>query len=127
MMKWKRIVSAAVCVCMAGMLITGCGSKSDSSSKKRIIRVALSQSEEHPEYKGMETFKKYVEEKLGDKYEVQLYPNELLGGQTKAIELTQTGAILRLPEHRTLKYLPMYMKYSVCRICLHLRTLILQL
>ena len=78
---------------MAGMLITGCGSKSDSSSKKRIIRVALSQSEEHPEYKGMETFKKYVEEKLGDKYEVQLYPNELLGGQTKAIELTQTGAI----------------------------------
>ena len=62
MMKWKRIVSAAVCVCMAGMLITGCGSKSDSSSKKRIIRVALSQSEEHPEYKGMETFKKYVEE-----------------------------------------------------------------
>ena len=70
-----------------------CGSKSDSSSKKRIIRVALSQSEEHPEYKGMETFKKYVEEKLGDKYEVQLYPNELLGGQTKAIELTQTGAI----------------------------------
>ena len=25
MMKWKRIVSAAVCVCMAGMLITGCG------------------------------------------------------------------------------------------------------
>ena len=75
MMKWKRIVSAAVCVCMAGMLITGCGSKSDSSSKKRIIRVALSQSEEHPEYKGMETFKKYVEEKLGDKYEVQLYPN----------------------------------------------------
>ena len=93
MMKWKRIVSVAVCVCMAGMLITGCGSKSDSSSKKRIIRVALSQSEEHPEYKGMETFKKYVEEKLGDKYEVQLYPNELLGGQTKAIELTQTGAI----------------------------------
>ena len=107
MMKWKRIVSAAVCVCMAGMLITGCGSKSDSSSKKRIIRVALSQSEEHPEYKGMETFKKYVEEKLGDKYEVRL--------------------TLRLPEHRTLKYLPMYMKYSVCRICLHLRTLILQL
>ena len=53
MMKWKRIVSAAVCVCMAGMLITGCGSKSDSSSKKRIIRVALSQSEEHPEYNGM--------------------------------------------------------------------------
>ena len=41
----------------------------------------------------MEKFKEVVEEKLGDKYEVQIYPNELLGGQTKAIELTQTGAI----------------------------------
>ncbi len=39
------------------------------------------------------SLKKLVEEKLGDKYEVQIYPNELLGGQTKAIELTQTGAI----------------------------------
>ena len=50
-------------------------------------------SEEHPEYKGMEEFKEYVESKLGDKYEVQIFPNELLGSQTKAIELTQTGAI----------------------------------
>ena len=41
----------------------------------------------------MEKFKEVIEEKLGDKYEVQIYPNELLGGQTKAIELTQTGAI----------------------------------
>ena len=41
----------------------------------------------------MEKFKEVVEEKLGDKYEVQIYPNELLGRQTKAIELTQTGAI----------------------------------
>lgn len=37
--------------------------------------------------------KKHVEGKLGDKYEVQIFPNELLGGQKKAIELTQTGAI----------------------------------
>lgn len=93
MVNLKRIASGLLCVCMVTVLMTGCGSSSDASSQKRIIRVALSQSEEHPEYKGMEAFKEYVEEKLGDKYEVQLYPNELLGGQTKAIELTQTGAI----------------------------------
>ena len=71
------------------------GRNADNGMWKQIgfLRVALSQSEKHPEYKGMETFKKYVEEKLGDRYEVQLYPNELLGGQTKANELTQTGAI----------------------------------
>ena len=30
---------------------------------------------------------------LGDKYEVQIFPNEILGSAQKAIELTQTGAI----------------------------------
>ncbi len=91
MTKWKRIVSTAFCMGMIGLLATGCGS--DDGTKKRIVRVALSQSEEHPEYKGLEKFKEYVESELGDKYEVQIFPNELLGGQTKAIELTQTGAI----------------------------------
>ena len=34
-----------------------------------------------------------MEENLGDKYEVQIFPNEILGSAQKAIELTQTGAI----------------------------------
>ena len=89
MTKWKRIVSTALCMGIIGLLATGCG----SDDGKRSVRVALSQSEEHPEYKGLEKFKEYVESELGDKYEVQIFPNELLGGQTKAIELTQTGAI----------------------------------
>ena len=93
MIKWKRIVSTVLCVSMISVLAAGCGSSDGSATKKRIIRVALSQSEEHPEYKGLVKFKDYIESELGDKYEVQLFPNELLGGQTKAIELTQTGAI----------------------------------
>ena len=38
-------------------------------------------------------FEEYVEGKLGDKYDIQIFPNELLGSTVKAIELTQTGAI----------------------------------
>ena len=76
MTKWKRIVSTALCMGIIGLLATGCG----SDDGKRIVRVALSQSEEHPEYKGLEKFKEYVESELGDKYEVQIFPNELLGG-----------------------------------------------
>ena len=91
MVKWKKITGIALCMGCIGLPATGCGS--NDGTKKRIVRVALSQSEEHPEYKGLEKFKEYVEEQLGDKYEVQIFPNELLGGQTKAIELTQTGAI----------------------------------
>ena len=89
----KKIISIVLCAGLVAGLAGGCSGTGDINGGKRIIRVALSQSETHPEYTGMEQFKEVVEEKLGDKYEVQIYPNELLGGQTKAIELTQTGAI----------------------------------
>ena len=89
----KKIISTVLCAGLVAGLAGGCSGTGDINRGKRIIRVALSQSETHPEYTGMEKFKEVVEEKLGDKYEVQIYPNELLGGQTKAIELTQTGAI----------------------------------
>ena len=89
----KKIISTVLCAGLVAGLAGGCSGTGDINGGKRIIRVALSQSETHPEYTGMEKFKEVVEKKLGDKYEVQIYPNELLGGQTKAIELTQTGAI----------------------------------
>ena len=89
----KKIISTILCAGLVAGLAGGCSGTGDINGGKRIIRVALSQSETHPEYTGMEKFKEVVEKKLGDKYEVQIYPNELLGGQTKAIELTQTGAI----------------------------------
>ena len=89
----KRIISTVLCAGLVAGLLGGCSGTGSINGGKKIIRVALSQSETHPEYTGMEKFKEVIEEKLGDKYEVQIYPNELLGGQTKAIELTQTGAI----------------------------------
>ena len=60
---------------------------------RRIVRISLGQSESHPEYLGLLAFKEHVEEHLGDRYEVQIFPNEILGAAQKAIELTQTGAI----------------------------------
>ncbi|HIT90246.1 MAG TPA: TRAP transporter substrate-binding protein [Candidatus Merdenecus merdavium] len=93
MIKLKKILSTALFVCITGMLMVGCSGNTEGTAKKRIVRVSLSQSEAHPEYVGAVEFKNYIEAELGDKYEVQIYPNELLGSQTKAIELTQTGAI----------------------------------
>ncbi len=92
MKSWKRTGFTALAAgtalgCMA--LLGGCGIKGE----KRIVRISHAQSETHPEHLGLLKFKAYIEEKLGDKYEVQIYPNELLGGAQKAIELTQTGAI----------------------------------
>lgn len=85
----KKLTALAFGIAVA-VSLTGCGSLTGG---KRIIRVSHAQSETHPEHLGLLAFKEYVEEKLGDKYKVQIFPNELLGSAQKAIELTQTGAI----------------------------------
>lgn len=65
----------------------------NEASEKKIVRLAHNQSSNHPTHIGMLEFEEYIEERLGDKYDVQLYPNELLGSQTNLVQLTQTGAI----------------------------------
>lgn len=82
---------AALALCAFSLFaLTGCGGVGNG---KQIVRVAHSQTEKHPEHIALVAFKDYVESKIGDKYEVQIFPNELLGGQKKVIELCQTGAI----------------------------------
>ena len=85
--KWTISLLTALA---AAMFLAGCGR---GTTGKRIIRISHGQSETHPEHLGLVAFQKYVEEHLGDKYEVQIFPNEILGSAQKAIELTQTGAI----------------------------------
>ena len=111
----KRLAIAAV----AGAVMVSASGCSLVSSGKRIIRVSHAQSETHPEHLGMLAFKEYVEERLGDKYEVQIFPNEILGSAQKAIELTQTGAIdLLLRVRQIWRHLRMSMRFSACPIFL---------
>ena len=90
----KRMVAAGLCVLMT-LGLAGCSSDGGTAftGGKKIIRISHAQSETHPEHIGLLAFKEYIEENLGDKYEVQIFPNELLGAAQRAIELTQTGAI----------------------------------
>lgn len=71
-------------------LSTSCSSDSQS---KTIIRVGHNQSQKHPTHIGLIEFEEYVEGELGDKYDIQVFPSELLGSQTDMVQLTQTGAI----------------------------------
>ena len=71
---------------------TGCGAGSDGDDRK-IVRIGHVQSQTHPDHLGLEAFANYINEKLGDKYRVEVYPSELLGSQTEMVQLTQTGAI----------------------------------
>lgn len=81
------VLAVAICA-------TSCSSASAGTmSGKQIVRVAHMQSETHPEAVALKEFEKYVEKRLGDKYDVQIYPNGLLGNAQGTMELTQTGAV----------------------------------
>lgn len=89
---------ATMSISLFGCSASGAVKSSDNDkpvfdATKRIVRVSHAQSETHPEHLGLKAFEEYIEDNLGDKYDVQIFPNELLGAAQKAIELTQTGAI----------------------------------
>ena len=91
----KKIFKSLLLVLLMTFTISSCSSSADKddSSGKIIVRVGHNQSQNHPTHLGLLAFEKYVESKLGDKYDIQVYPSELLGSQTDMVQLTQTGAI----------------------------------
>ena len=110
----KKLTLLALSAAAVGL--TGCASLTGG---KRIVRISHAQAETHPEHLGLLAFKEYVEENLGDKYEIQIFPNELLGSAQKAIELTQTGAIdFVVAGTANLETFADVYEISVCRICL---------
>lgn len=71
--------------------LAGCGSEGDLG--QRVIRIGHNQATDHPTHLALLEFEEFVEERLGDKYDVEVFPSELLGSQTDMVQLTQTGAI----------------------------------
>ena len=86
----KRKMAIMLCIILAcTALFVGC----ENVQQKRIIRIGHNQSTNHPTHIALVAFQEYINEHLGDKYVVEVYPNELLGSQTDMVQLTQTGAI----------------------------------
>lgn len=77
-----------LCLLLLTAALTGC-----SGGDKRIVRIGHNQASDHPTNIALLAFEEYIESKLGDKYDVEVYPSELLGSQTDMVQLTQTGAI----------------------------------
>ena len=88
----KNLKKAGILLCLTVIgvfLLTGC----KGTEQKRIVRIGHNQSVNHPTHIALVAFQEYVNERLGDKYVVEVYPSELLGSQTDMVQLTQTGAI----------------------------------
>ena len=88
-MKNAKWIALLLVVCMVACMFAGCG----AADGKRIIRIGHNQSTTHPTHIGLTAFAEFINEKLGDKYQVEVYPSELLGSQNEMVQLTQTGAI----------------------------------
>lgn len=87
-MKRKKL-GVVVLLVLGVLLLCGC----QGAEQKQIIRIGHNQSTNHPTHIALVAFRDYINEHLGDKYIVEVYPNELLGSQTDMVQLTQTGAI----------------------------------
>ena len=86
----KRIFLMLTATLMLALSLAGCGAGED---EVQIIRIGHNQSQTHPTHLALLEFEKYVESKAGDRYDLVVYPSELLGSQTDMVQLTQTGAI----------------------------------
>lgn len=85
-----RMLTALSC---AGMLAASTGCNAAVRDDRQIIRIGHNQATDHPTHIALLAFENYIESRLGDKYNVEVYPSELLGSQTDMVQLTQTGAI----------------------------------
>lgn len=74
---------------------TGCSNSTSggSGSGKQIVSVATVQPDSHPISIGLMAMKDYIEQNLGDKYEVKIYYNSIMGDNTQALELLQMGTL----------------------------------
>lgn len=89
MKRHRRILPLVFGAGMLAMALCGCG----GSDGRQIVRIGHNQATDHPTNIALLEFEEYVESKLGDKYNIEIYPSELLGSQTDMVQLTQTGAI----------------------------------
>lgn len=92
MKKILRTAALALAGALALTALSGC-SRGASASGVQIIRIGHNQSTNHPTHTGLLAFEEYIEGELGDKYDIQIFPSELLGSQNEMVQLTQTGAI----------------------------------
>lgn len=91
MKRYCGMFPATVTLVILASVLSGCGAGGEDD--RQIIRIGHNQATDHPTNIALTAFEEYIESRLGDKYNVEVYPSELLGSQTDMVQLTQTGAI----------------------------------
>lgn len=87
-----KVMGAAALAGAAGSL-TGCGSSGQGDGKNTILRVAFNQPETHAEYIALADFGEKFAAATNGRYQVEIYPNAVLGDQGPVTEMIRTGAL----------------------------------
>ncbi|MEY8337659.1 TRAP transporter substrate-binding protein DctP [Lachnospiraceae bacterium 62-35] len=90
-----RRMTAAILSIILAFGLAGCTSSSNTGAlgQKKIVNIATVQPESHPISIGLRAFQGYIQEELGDKYEVKIYYNGIMGDNSQALELLQMGTL----------------------------------
>ena len=88
-----KVMGAAALAASAGGL-SGCSSTGENGEKSTIIRVAFNQPETHAEYIALADFGEKFAAATNGRYQVEIYPNAVLGDQGPVTEMIRTGAFL---------------------------------
>lgn len=91
MKRYRRIFPVILSAGILATVLSGCSGNGGGS--KQIVRIGHNQATDHPTNIALLEFEKYIEDELGEKYDIEIYPSELLGSQTDMVQLTQTGAV----------------------------------
>ena len=87
-----KVMGAAALAASAGGL-SGCGSTGENGEKTTIIRVAFNQPETHAEYIALADFGEKFAAATHGRYQMEIYPNAVLGDQGPVTEIIRTGAL----------------------------------
>lgn len=95
-MKFADIAKRGMCVLAASILtvgtLTGCSGQ--DGDKGKLVKIAVCVSNQTPAALSLEeVFKPYIEEKLGDKYDIQIYNSGVLGSEKVTYDYTRSGII----------------------------------
>lgn len=88
----KKIFHLIVLILLC-VLISACNSASGESIEKEIVSIATVQPANHSIAIALEEMKNYIEEKTNNKYEVRIFGNSIMGGNSEALELLQYGTL----------------------------------
>lgn len=90
----KKIFALIMACLMMAALLAGCGSPKDTAAagnEKKVIKLSITENEEHPQGLLIQTFKKELEEISNGHFEVQLYYNSSLYTQEAAMQALLSG------------------------------------